>query len=184
MKLNGAILRKNEVSDMVKTLFVLIFAGLLACLAGQSEKGTSISVIGEADGPTSIFLAGKSSDIEDHLSLKVEDNENEGIAFLPLGVYLRPIAYENGQLKVEIDNQCGSDYYYGMDYALQKKDGENWIDVEPVVEYGWPKISLMVKDTEKATEEYDLTVFGDLEAGSYKLVKNELEAEFTLEETS
>lgn len=90
------------------------------------------------------------------------------------------MAYENGQLEMVIDNQSGSDYYYGREYMLQKKDGEAWIDVEPEVEYGWPKISLMVKDTETATEVYDLTVFGELEAGSYKLVKNDLEAEFTL----
>lgn len=60
-------------------------------------------------------------------------------------------------------------------------DGE-WQDMEAVEEYGWPKISLQLKDTENTTEIYDLTVFGELEAGEYKLVKNDLEAEFELAE--
>ena len=51
-----------------------------------------------------------------------------------------------------------------------------------MVEYGWPKISLQLNDTENTTEIYDLTVFGKLEPGEYKLVKNELETEFTLAE--
>ena len=54
--------------------------------------------------------------------------------------------------------------------------------MEAATEYGWPKISLQLKDTENTTEIYDLTVFGELEAGEYKLVKNDLEAEFELAE--
>ncbi len=74
------------------------------------------------------------------------------------------------------------DFYYGKEYFLQKKVEGEWEELEAAEPYAWPKISLMLKDTESTTEIYDLTVFGELEAGEYKLVKNELEAEFTLAE--
>lgn len=166
---------------MMKAIIGLLLSAFLLGTAGcQTNTGNTSSATESADATTAIY---ENVD-DDHLTLQIEEDQNEGIAFLPLGVYMRPVSYEAGQLEVVIDNQSGADYYYGKDYMLQKKDGENWIDVEPVEDYGWPKISLMVKDTETATESYDLTVFGNLTAGTYKLVKNDLETEFTLVEAS
>lgn len=169
---------------VLKMIGCLLLGALLAGNADINKTDDSISIIGGADGPTSVFLAGKLDEKHNGLKLKTEEDVNGEIAFLPLGVFLKPVSYNNGQLTVLIDNQSGSDYYYGKEYTLQKKDGDKWSDVKPVQEYGWPKISLMVKDLETATEVYDLTVFGELEAGTYKLLKNEQEVEFTLIEDS
>lgn len=174
---------------ILKTLIALILGALLVGGAGKlntevttNEAGESISIIGGSDGPTSIFLAGKLDDTEDDLVLVQNENDQNMIATLPLEVSMKAVAYEKGQLAVLIDNQSGHEYYYGKEYFLQKKVDGEWQDMEAATEYGWPKISLQLKDTENTTEIYDLTVFGELEAGEYKLVKNDLEAEFELAE--
>lgn len=167
---------------ILKMLLCVLMGAMLVGNAEVNETSDSVAIIGGADGPTSVFIAGKPDGDSDGLVLQTEEDQNGDISFLPLGVYLKPVSYENGMLTMVIDNQSGDDYYYGKEYMLQKQYGEEWFDVDPVEEYGWPKISLMVKDLETAYEVYDLTVFGELEAGTYKLVKNELEAEFTLME--
>lgn len=174
---------------ILKTFIALILGALLIGGAGEistevttTESGESISIIGGADGPTSIFIAGKLDDTEDALMLVPNENDSNMIATLPLEVSMKAVAYEEGQLAVLIDNQSGHEYRYGKEYFLQKKVDDEWQDMEAVVEYGWPKISLQLNDTENTTEIYDLTVFGKLEPGEYKLVKNELETEFTLAE--
>lgn len=174
---------------ILKTLIALIFGAFIVGGLGElntevttNETGESISIIGGADGPTSIFLAGKLDDTEDGLVLVQSENDKNEIATLPLDVSMKAVEYEKGQLAVLIDNQSGYEYRYGKEYFLQKKVDGEWQDLEAVEEYGWPRISLQLKDTENTTEIYDLTVFGNLEAGEYKLVKNDLEAEFELAE--
>lgn len=174
---------------ILKTLIALAFGAFLIGSTGgigmdmiTTESDESIAVIGGADGPTSLFIAGKADDTEDTLMLVPDENDSNMIATLPLKVTMKAVAYENGQLAVLIDNQSGREYRYGKEYFLQKKVDDNWQDMEAVEEYGWPKISLQLNDTENTTEIYDLTVFGELETGEYKLVKNDLEAEFTLTE--
>lgn len=43
-------------------IFVLLCCGLSATVQAKEEEAASISIIGGADGPTSIFLAGKLGD--------------------------------------------------------------------------------------------------------------------------
>ena len=71
---------------------------------------------------------------------------------------------------------------YGNEYSLQKLEGEDWVEVKPKQEYGWTDIAHIIPDLTVNTETYDLTPFGTLSPGKYKLVKDDLEAEFELTE--
>ena len=55
--------------------------------------------------------------------------------------------------------------------------------MEPVQEFCWTEEYHLLQDTEIAVEVYDLSYYGELEPGNYKLVKTDLEAEFILEKT-
>ena len=74
---------------ILKTLIALIFGAFIVGGAGElntevttNETGESISIIGGADGPTSIFIAGKLDDTEDGLVLVQSENDKNEIATL------------------------------------------------------------------------------------------------------
>lgn len=159
----------------------LFFVPLQDDVDGDEEYSSVI--IGGADGPTSIFLAGKLEPSDDGLKLKIPQNEEEGIATLPLDMIMVPVCYTNGELSVAIYNQTGTEAGYGNEYKLQRKIREEWQDMEPVQEFCWTEEYHLLQDTEIAVEVYDLSYYGELEPGNYKLVKTDLEAEFILEIT-
>lgn len=117
----------------------------------------------------------------DELQLQTNAAADEGISTLPLEMYMTVTGYENGILTVVISNQSGYEMTYGEEYALQKQsESGEWEDVEAVKDYAWEDIAWVLADGEDAEASYDLAVFGTLTAGTYKLVKLDLEAEFTL----
>ena len=163
---------------------VWILAGGIVVLAGiggfvathvklYQDGFASVSIIGGADGPTSIFLAGK---------LPGHGSQDQNISTLPLDITMRVVDYKDGILTVEIDNHSGYEMEYGNEYSLQKLEGEEWVEVKPKQEYGWMDIAHIIPDLTVNTETYDLTPFGTLSPGKYKLVKDDLEAEFELTE--
>ena len=161
----------------ILTGVVVVLAGIGGFLATHvklyRDGSSSISIIGGVDGPTSIFIAGKLPDSE---------SQDQNISTLPLDITMRVVDYKDGILTVEIDNHSGYEMEYGDEYSLQKLEGEEWVDVESKQEYGWDEIAHIIPDLTVNTETYDLTPFGTLSPGKYKLVKNDLEAEFELTE--
>lgn len=187
---------------------VWIITGVVVILAGiggyvathvkwYRDGSASISIIGGADGPTSIFLAGKLPGKE-HASQDAAQNESQNesqdaaqnesqmespdseLSTMPLDMTMRVIGYEDGIVTVEIDNHSGYEMGYGEEYTLQRLEGEEWVDVQPEKEYAWKDVLHTIPDLTVVKETYDLTVFGNLPAGKYKLVKNDLEAEFEI----
>ena len=176
---------------------VVILAGIGGYVATHvkwyRDGSASISVIGGADGPTSIFLAGKlpgkenaSQDATQNESLNESQNELEmessdsELSTMPLDMIMRVVGFENGIVTVEIDNHSGYEMDYGDEYTLQRLEGEEWVEVQPEKEYAWKDVLHTIPDLTVAEETYDLTVFGELPSGKYKLVKNDLEAEFEI----
>ena len=105
---------------------VWILAGGIVVLAGiggfaathvklYQDGSASVSIIGGADGPTSIFLAGK---------LPGHGSQDQNISTLPLDITMRVVGYKDGILTVEIDNHSGYEMEYGNEYSLQKLEGE------------------------------------------------------------
>lgn len=117
-----------------------------------------------------------------YLVLQMQETLPEGVSMLPLRMYLTVTGYNDIEKEITavISNQTGYAERYGNEYWLMKLEGDEWVNVEPETEYGWTKIAYELKDLEEAEVKYDLSVFGKLEPGAYKLCKDGMEAEFTL----
>lgn len=149
----------------------------------DGDESYSSMMIGGSDGPTSVFLAGKIGEEGDDngLKLRVPQSIEDNLTTMQMAMMMLPIAYDNGQLFVAISNQTGAEDGYGNEYALQKKADGEWQDMEPIEDIQWTDLYHVLQDTEIIVEKYDLSVYGQLEPGDYKLVKDNLEAEFSLE---
>lgn len=124
------------------------------------------------------------------LVLKKDVETEEGIASLPLGMYLRVIDYEKGILTLEIDNQSGYHMGYREVFTVVKEEDEEWqvlgtiigselVDPEETDLDAIKEITLM--DLEKTKASCDLNALGKLEPGNYQIMMEDIAAEFTLE---
>lgn len=161
-------------------VFRFLLSGRSIPIIGGADGSTSIAIIGGADGPTAVFVAGKLGSNSD-LTLVRNEKEN-GIAHLPLGMYMEVIEYAGGKVTIEIQNQSGYDMTYGYEYYLDKEENGQWVEMEPVEEYGWEDIAIIIKDLETNAQVCDLNVFGTLEPGKYRLRKNDMDAIFELKQ--
>ena len=143
-----------------------------AAEAAQQETAQSEAGQEEADGEGIRVLTLK----------KTEEKKSEA-STMPLGMYLTVTDYENGMLTAELANQSGYTMTYGEAYGLEKLVDGSWTVLEPVTEIFWQETATEIADLKTDTLLCDLSIFGDLTAGEYKLTKPDLEAAFTLEET-
>lgn len=158
---------------------------ILYCSVNENEEGTPYAVISGADGPTSVFLAGKLGDNDEEKKVKLQKKEklDTGISTLPLDIIVEVEDYEDGYLFCNLSNQSGYAYCFGEEYGLEKKSNGEWVKLDPIEDYGWTDIEIVVEDLEEMPLTYDLSFFGELEAGEYRLIiDNDLYAEFTLVE--
>lgn len=177
-----------------------IIAGIVVAVCGAGawitrnvtihKNGASVSIIGGADGPTSIFLAGKlpggetgeegtAADAESGSSTGIIPMENN-ISTMPLDMTMTAVKLEDGILTLEIDNHSGYEMTYGEDYELQRQEGDSFVKVEPESDIVWHDIACSIPDLTKATVTCDLKPYGKLQAGVYKLIKSDMEAVFEL----
>lgn len=156
---------KSVRAALIILLFVAGFFGVFACANQYGEK----SVAKKENGCKV-------------LKLKDSARTSGQIAFLPLGVYMSALDYEDGILSVLISNQSGYTMTYGGEYYLQKKDGDKWIDLPLPENFIFPEGAKSIKDLDDNIEKYDLNIFGGLEAGQYKIKKMDFETTFVLTE--
>lgn len=91
--------------------------------------------------------------------------------------------YDCGEktLTAVIYNKTDDVVCYGADYSLQKKTDGEYIDLEPDEEISWIMIAYELPAGETAEVNYDLSGYGILEDGEYRLIKsNGLTADFRL----
>lgn len=177
-----------------------IIAGIVVAVCGAGvwitrnvtihKNGASVSIIGGADGPTSIFLAGKlpgGETGEEGAAAAAESGSSTGIipmenniSTMPLEMTMTAVKFENGILTLEIDNHSGYEMTYGEDYELQRQEGDSFVKVEPESDIVWHDIACSIPDLTKATVTCDLKPYGKLQAGVYKLIKSDMEAVFEL----
>lgn len=102
---------------------------------------------------------------------------------LPEGVTMTVNSLTNGTAVVKIENRSGGEIEYGMHYGLQKEIEGKWYTL-PIVRtnVGFDAVALILGDQGEAEESCDLTIFGELEEGNYRLVKDGMTAEFSLDE--
>ena len=129
------------------------------------------------------------------LTLTIEGDKDTKISFkyttdpvlLPVDDLLAPdyiTAKMVGKGKVEITNNGSSEYMYGAFYKLEvNKDGK-WYYAREKMPFAYTAIGLLIEPGQTNTEEYDLSVYGDLEPGDYRLAVGDTDAciyaEFTV----
>ena len=118
---------------------------------------------------------------QDVLHLQKKTSSANAASVMPLDIWLEITDYENGIVTAVLHNQSGYTMTYGDDYGLEQLIDETWTPVEPVRDYAWTDIAHEIADLEDVTLTYDLTVFGNLGPGTYRLTKIDLSAEFVLE---
>lgn len=107
-----------------------------------------------------------------------EAERERQISTLPLGIYLKVVNYNSGFVTAKLINNSGYTMTYGEEYGLQKYEEGMWIDLAPQKEmYDFEEVH-EIEDLKEVVLVYDLSVFGDLPKGHYRLTKTDLSAEF------
>ena len=85
------------------------------------------------------------------------------------------------EITISISNNSGEEFTYGEYYSIQKEIGGQWYAL-PIQEdnIGFHDIAHILPAGESAIETYDLTIFGTLESGNYKLVIETESVEFSI----
>lgn len=81
-----------------------------------------------------------------------------------------------GKGKVEITNEGDSEYTYGRFYQLEVKKNGKWCYARAVESFAWTAIGIVLPAGATNTEEYDLSHYGTLKPGEYRLAVGEYNA--------
>ena len=95
------------------------------------------------------------------------------------GVSLHFVSIDGNKVTVEYNNNSDKEYLYGDYYYLQKNINGEWYQI-PVAfsNYAFNDIAHILNPGGNAKFTCDLTMYGELEAGHYRIVKENLYAEF------
>lgn len=74
-----------------------------------------------------------------------------------------------GNCKVEITNEGDTEYVYGKFYQLEVQKNGKWYYARCVEHYAWNDIGITLVPGATNTEEYDLSYYGKLKPGLYRL---------------
>lgn len=159
-------------------LFLIMSIFLLTGCGAEASMDADADSIADASGDANVDVAGN-SDAGTEATDSSDTDVDAGISTLPLGIYLEVVdVSDDGIITLNIINDSGYQMTYGNEYYLQLLDDDEWIDVEPVKDYGWTDEAIIIDDLTQRELKYDLSVFGELKAGHYKILKTDLEAEF------
>ncbi len=97
------------------------------------------------------------------------------------GVSLRFVSIDGNKVTVEYVNNSGKDYLYGDEFYVQKNINGEWYKIPVAVSnYGFNAIAHILPAGESVQLICDLTSYGELENGRYRVVKEDLCAEFEI----
>ncbi len=99
----------------------------------------------------------------------------------PEGISMELVSLEDGKTCVRFVNQSGQEWTYGYSFGLQVLLDGVWYQVPPQEEFGVIDLASILPDGESSEETYNLGFFGQLPPGDYRLVAEQLTAEFTIE---
>lgn len=131
----------------------------------------------------------RGGDASGELCLKESGAEDAGIANLPLEMYLSVDDYKTGSLTVTISNQSGYEMQYTEDFALEKKVDDVWEELTPQGEESEgsahsvadpEETAHTIADLEEVQLTLDISGYEPLEEGEYRLLLDDMYAEFTL----
>ncbi|MCR4774835.1 MAG: hypothetical protein K5869_00510 [Saccharofermentans sp.] len=81
-----------------------------------------------------------------------------------------------GKGKVEITNEGDSEYMYGRFYQLEVKSNGKWCYARAKESFAWTAVGIVIPAGATNTEEYDLSHYGTLKPGEYRLAAGEQKA--------
>ena len=96
------------------------------------------------------------------------------------GVTLEVTDYSEGELKAKLENHSGSPFEYGEPFALKYKENGEWKELEWPDGVMWTMIAYVLEDGETADISCHTAMLEPLKAGEYMLVKQGIEAYFSL----
>lgn len=98
------------------------------------------------------------------------------------GVTLSVTAVEGNVVTVKIQNDSDEDFFYGEYFTLQKEIDGFWYTI-PVrlSNYGFHDIGRILQAHNSSEEKCDITMYGELDNGHYRIEKQQLVADFYLE---
>lgn len=178
---------KKSFKTVISMLICAFFCSslILGCgkAAGQeSRNGAAETTAPEAVTETAPEIPDRIPH-DNRLMLDGPFRPDPAISNLPLGIYLFAEGFDPDTevLTCIVSNQSGYEMEYGDEYWLEVMKNGEFVKLEPVKEYGWNDIAHVIKDLEEQTVSYDLSVYGPLTSGDYRLVKNDgMAAEFRL----
>ncbi len=96
-------------------------------------------------------------------------------------VEMQVITYTDGIVTLFIENHSEQEYIYGENFSLEKENhvGE-WETVLWPDGYAWHDIAYVLPAFDSCEIEHNLSIFGTLPSGNYRIVKDELSAEFII----
>lgn len=97
------------------------------------------------------------------------------------GVSLSFVSLEDNRVTVSIKNDSDGYFSYGEYYTLQKKIDGEWYTLPCVKEWAFYDVLLEIPAGVKTEEICDLTPYGTLEKGTYRIEKEGLVAEFEIQ---
>ena len=98
------------------------------------------------------------------------------------GVTLSVTSVKDNIVTVKIQNDSDQDFFYSQYFTLQKEIDGSWYKL-PVrlSNYGFIDIGIVLEPHKNATEKCDLTMYGELDKGHYRIEKEQLVADFYLQ---
>lgn len=96
-------------------------------------------------------------------------------------ISMEVLSISDNLVKLQLKNESKEEYLYGLPFTLEKEIDGRWYRL-PVALSNWGfTLAASVLEPGGCAETYaDLTMYGDLEAGKYRIVKEELAAEFEI----
>ncbi|MCD8382691.1 MAG: hypothetical protein LUC30_07225 [Clostridiales bacterium] len=149
------------------------FAACWDALEGEDEDD-SLSAL-------SFPNAGYLAPVND-LFLTTSTADESGISTMPLEMTMTVQGIADGVVTVLIDNQSGYEMEYGESFSLEMERDGGWYVLPPQETLEFNDLAYILPDMEQATATCDLTAYGTLEAGHYRIVKDDMTAEFWLDE--
>lgn len=91
-------------------------------------------------------------------------------------------SFDGSSVTLNIQNDSSEDFYYGTYYSLQKQIDGVWYRLPvKLSNYGFTDIGMILNSHSSTQEQCDLTMYGKLEEGHYRIEKEKMVAEFVVD---
>jgi len=98
----------------------------------------------------------------------------------PEGITMELVSRSDDAIVARFSNNSGEEWTYGLSYRVQVCLDGSWYNVPAEQEYAIISIAMMLPDGKTQEESYNLSFYGQLPSGHYRLAAENLSAEFDI----